>query len=55
MIGDRKHDIIGAKESGTTSIGVTFGYAKDGELEKSGADFIVKTPAELLDCILEIN
>ena len=55
MIGDRKHDIIGAKESGTTSIGVTFGYAKDGELKKAGADFIVKTPAELLDCILEIN
>lgn len=55
MVGDRKHDIIGAKETGTISIGVTFGYAEECELEKAGADFIVKTPAELLDCILKIN
>lgn len=54
MIGDRKHDIMGAKEVGTRSIGVTFGYAKDGELEEAGADFIVNSPAELLSCILSI-
>lgn len=53
MIGDRKHDIIGAKEAGVKSIGVTFGYAKDNELEEAGADFIVDTPKELLDCILK--
>ena len=53
MIGDRKHDIIGAKEAGTASIGVTFGYAEDNELEEAGADFVVNTPGELLDCILE--
>ncbi len=53
MVGDRKHDIIGAKEAGTGSIGVTFGYAKDNELEEAGADFVVNTPDELLACILE--
>ena len=55
MIGDRKYDIIGAKEVGTASIGVRFGYAEDGELEKAGADFIVGTPNELLTCILEMK
>ena len=55
MIGDRKYDIIGAKEVGTASIGVRFGYAEDGELEKAGADFIVGTPNELLSCILEMK
>lgn len=55
MVGDRKYDIIGAKEVGTASIGVRFGYAEDGELEKAGADFIVGTPNELLSCILEMK
>ena len=55
MIGDRKYDIIGAKEVGIASIGVRFGYAEDGELEKAGADFIVGTPNELLTCILEMK
>lgn len=55
MIGDRKYDIIGAKEVGTASIGVRFGYAEDGELEKAGADFIVGTPNELLTCILKMK
>ena len=55
MIGDRKHDIIGAKETNMDSIGVTFGYAKDGELEEAGADFIVNTPSELLSYLLEKN
>lgn len=53
MIGDRKHDIIGAKETNMNSIGVTFGYAKDGELEEAGADFIANTTSELLDYLLE--
>lgn len=54
MIGDRMHDIIGAKEAGIKSIGVTFGYAEDGELEESGADFIVESSSELLSCIFKL-
>lgn len=47
MIGDRKFDIEGAKAHGLTGIGVTFGYAEEGELEKAGADFIVNSVDEL--------
>ena len=41
MIGDREHDIIGAKANGIRSVGVSFGYAAEGELEAAGADYIV--------------
>ena len=32
MIGDREHDIIGAKENGLKSIGVLYGYGDENEL-----------------------
>lgn len=51
MIGDRKHDIIGAKETGLRSIGVLYGYAAVNELEQAGADFIAKTPEDVFDII----
>ena len=47
MIGDRKEDILGAKERGIATIGVRFGYAKPGELEEAGADRIADTVEEL--------
>lgn len=47
MIGDRKHDIIGAKKAGIDSLGVYFGYAKENELEENGADYIVNTVSDL--------
>ena len=47
MIGDREHDIIGAKAAGIHSIGVLFGYGDRNELEKAGADFIVDTVADI--------
>ena len=51
MIGDREHDIIGAKNCGIESIGVKFGYAEDGELEAAGADYIVETVEQLKDLL----
>ena len=42
MIGDREHDVIGAKQVGIHSIGVEYGYGTYEELERAGADFIVK-------------
>lgn len=51
MIGDRKHDIIGAKSINIESIGVLYGYGNFEELEKSGADYIVKN-IEKLDRII---
>jgi len=47
MVGDREHDIIGAKKAGIDSIGVLFGYGNRDELEKAGADFIVGTVADI--------
>ena len=42
MIGDRKYDIIGAKQNGIDSIGVLYGYGNKEELEEAGADYIIK-------------
>ena len=47
MVGDRKHDIIGAKKAGLQSVGVLYGYGNYQELETSGADYIVKDVEEL--------
>jgi phosphoglycolate phosphatase len=47
MVGDREHDIIGAKANGTFSIGVTWGYGSRAELEAAGADRVVDTLQEL--------
>lgn len=47
MIGDRKEDVLGARHHGITSVGVTWGYADEGELEGAEPDHIVVTAAEL--------
>ena len=41
MIGDRRYDIEGAKINNIKSIGVTYGFGTQEELEKAGADHIV--------------
>ena len=48
MIGDREHDIIGAKQAGIASIGVSYGYGSIAELREAGADKIVQNVDELL-------
>lgn len=47
MIGDRKHDIIGAKQNNIDSIGVVFGYGSREELETAGATYLANTVGEL--------
>ena len=42
MIGDRKHDILGAKAVGLRSMGVLYGYGDRAELEEAGADIIAE-------------
>jgi len=42
MIGDRKHDIIGAKNVGIDSIGVLYGFGNYKELSDAGADHIAE-------------
>ena len=52
MVGDREHDIIGAKKSSLTSVGVTYGYGSREELEKAGADIIAENADNLLTLLL---
>lgn len=47
MIGDRKHDIIGAKKNNIASIGVGYGYGSTEELIAAAPDFLFNTVAEL--------
>lgn len=49
MIGDREHDIIGAKKNGLKSCGVLYGYGSRKELEAAGADYIVDNVRNLLE------
>ena len=48
MIGDREHDIIGAKKNGIDSLGVLYGYGSYNELKNAGASYIVERPTDIL-------
>lgn len=54
MIGDRKHDISGARECGLESVGVLFGYGGREELETYGADWIVESVEELKELLIQL-
>lgn len=55
MIGDRKHDILGAKENNLKSMGVLYGYGDRDELEAAGVDYIVEKASEISDLILNLE
>ena len=55
MVGDRRHDIIGAKENGLDSMGVLYGYGDRDELEKAGAVYIAETPGDISEIILKLD
>ena len=48
MIGDREHDMIGAKENNIAGFGVLWGYGTRDELQNSGARAIFNIPQELV-------
>ena len=54
MIGDRKFDVIGARETGFGCVGVRFGFAAPDELEQSGAVYIADTVQDLHRYLLNI-
>jgi phosphoglycolate phosphatase len=47
MIGDRKHDVIGAKENGLASVAVAYGYGTETELMEAVPDKIVYSVDEI--------
>lgn len=54
MVGDRKFDVLGAKECGICSVGVEFfGYADENELQEAGALAIFDTAEALEQWTLE--
>lgn len=55
MIGDRSHDIIGAKACGIDSIGVTYGYGSAAELTSAGATYVVNKVTDIKRVLVEGN
>lgn len=53
MVGDRMHDILGAKEFDIPTIGVLYGYGSREELEKAGAEELAKSVKDLQELLLE--
>lgn len=51
MIGDRRFDMIGAKNHGIRALGVLWGYGSEDELREAGADGICSHPKEIYDQI----
>ncbi|GAA1363569.1 HAD family hydrolase [Arthrobacter rhombi] len=47
MVGDRLHDIEGARANGLAAVGVSWGFAAAGELEAAGAVAVVHSADEL--------
>ncbi|MBN1312294.1 MAG: HAD hydrolase-like protein [Anaerolineae bacterium] len=55
MIGDRRHDIEGAKQNGLRTGGVTYGYGSVEELTNAGADILFHSPADIARFLIEGN
>lgn len=53
MVGDREHDIIGAKKVGIDSIGVLYGYGNLQELKNAGATYIAKDTEEIYKIVTD--
>ena len=47
MVGDRYHDIEGAKANDLKSAGVLWGYGSKEELQNAGAEYILSEPSEI--------
>jgi phosphoglycolate phosphatase len=51
MIGDRSHDIVGARKNGMEGIGVLYGYGSESELLEAGASHLCATPRAISEHI----
>lgn len=51
MVGDTRFDVLGAHECGVPCVGVTWGFAVEGEFEACDTEFVVDTMEELLDIL----
>ena len=53
MVGDREHDVLGAKALGIPCLGVLWGYGSREELNSAGPFALAATPAEMAELILD--
>ncbi len=49
VIGDAIYDMQMAKAAGAAAIGVAWGYASVADLIEAGADFVARTPADIIE------
>lgn len=54
MIGDREHDVHGARANGLDCVGVLWGIGDEAELRAAGASAIVATPDELRTALASV-
>ncbi|MDF2587069.1 MAG: phosphatase [Anaerocolumna sp.] len=54
MVGDRYHDILGAKENGIPAIAVLYGFGNREEFITHGADYIIETVQELKSLLITL-
>lgn len=52
MVGDREHDVMGAREAGVRCIAVSYGYGTVGELRAAHPEAIISSASELADYLL---
>lgn len=55
MVGDRRHDVEGARAVGMASLGVLYGYGSREELETAGADNICETVSDVYKVIMSLE
>ncbi len=51
MVGDREHDVLGAKAVGVASVGVLYGFGSREELQEAGADSIAMSVRDVFETI----
>lgn len=51
MVGDTRFDVLGARECGIPCVGVTWGFAVEGEFEACDTQYVVDTMEKLLEVL----
>jgi phosphoglycolate phosphatase len=54
MLGDRRHDVLGARNNAILSVGALWGYGGEEEMRMAEADLLVGTPEELTAVLADV-
>lgn len=55
MVGDRRHDVVGAKANGIPCLGVLYGYGSQQELTEAGAARLAETVEDVAELALSMD